>query len=299
MKIFYTDTFKIPLPAKHSFPKDKYYLLRKRIENAGIVPPEDLIVPEPASEADILRVHDPVYWNRLKNGELSDKEIRRVGLPWSPEIVRRARYSTGATIAACRTALTEKIAVNLGGGTHHAFRGHGQGYCWINDSVIASRVLQTEGLALNILIVDCDVHQGNGTAALVRNDPTIFTFSIHGKNNFPFCKEISDLDIELDDGTDDESYLKALQSGLETSLQNFSADLAIYLAGADAHKKDRFGRLALSKAGLARRDHLVLEQLRRAGLPVAVTMAGGYSPQVSVTVDIHFQTVLAAVRLFQ
>ena len=299
MKIFYTDTFKIPLPEKHSFPKDKYYLLRKRIENAGIVPPESMIVPEPASEAEILRVHDPVYWNRLKNGELSDKEIRRVGLPWSPEIVRRARYSTGATIAACRTALTEKIAVNLGGGTHHAFSDHGQGYCWINDSVIASRVLQTEALAHNILIVDCDVHQGNGTAALVRNDPTIFTFSIHGKNNFPFRKEISDLDIELDDGTDDESYLKALQSGLETSLQNFSADLAIYLAGADAHKKDRFGRLALSKAGLARRDHLVLEHLQRAGLPVAVTMAGGYSPQVSDTVDIHFQTVLAAVRLFQ
>ncbi|MDJ0817743.1 MAG: histone deacetylase [Desulfobacterales bacterium] len=299
MKIFYTDTFKIPLPEKHSFPKDKYYLLRKRIENAGIVPPESMIVPEPASEAEILRVHDPVYWNRLKNGELSDKEIRRVGLPWSPEIVRRARYSTGATIAACRTALTEKIAVNLGGGTHHAFSGHGQGYCWINDSVIASRVLQTEALAYNILIVDCDVHQGNGTAALVRNDPTIFTFSIHGKNNFPFRKEISDLDIELDDGTDDASYLEALRSGLETSLQNFSADLAIYLAGADAHKNDRFGRLALSKAGLARRDHLVLEHLHRAGLPVAVTMAGGYSPQVSVTVDIHFQTVLAAVRLFQ
>ncbi len=298
MKIFYTDTFKIPLPEKHSFPKDKYYLLRKRIENAGIVPPESMIVPEPASEAEILRVHDPVYWNRLKNGELSDKEIRRVGLPWSPEIVRRARYSTGATIAACRTALTEKIAVNLGGGTHHAFSGHGQGYCWINDSVIASRVLQTEALAYNILIVDCDVHQGNGTAALVRNDPTIFTFSIHGKNNFPFRKEISDLDIELDDGTDDASYLEALRSGLETSLQNFSADLAIYLAGADAHKNDRFGRLALSKAGLARRDHLVLEHLQRSGLPVAVTMAGGYSPQVSDTVDIHFQTVLAAVRLF-
>ncbi len=299
MKIFYTDTFKIPLPAKHSFPKDKYYLLRKRIEEAGIVPPENLRVPEPASEADILRVHDAVYWNRLKNGELTDKEVRRVGLPWSPEIVRRARYSTGATIAACRTALTDQIAVNLGGGTHHAFSDYGQGYCWINDSVIASRALQAEGLVQNVLGVDCDVHQGNGTAALVRNDPTIFTFSIHGKNNFPFHKEASDLDIELEDGTDDASYLEALQKGLETSLRIFSADLAIYLAGADAHKSDRFGRLALSKAGLARRDQFVLECLHQAGLPTAVTMAGGYSPQVANTVDIHFQTVLAAVRLFQ
>jgi acetoin utilization deacetylase AcuC-like enzyme len=299
MKIFYTDLFKIPLPEKHSFPKDKYYLLRKRIEDAGIVPRENLIVPEPASEADILRVHDPVYWDRLKKGELSDKEIRRVGLPWSPEIVQRARYSSGATIAACRAAAAERIAVNLGGGTHHAFSDHGQGYCWINDSVIASRVLQVEGLAQNILIVDCDVHQGNGTAALVRNDPTIFTFSIHGKNNFPFRKETSDLDIELDDDTGDAAYLESLEKGLLTVLQNFSADLAIYLAGADAHKKDRFGRLALSKAGLAQRDRLVLDYLCRAGLPVAVTMAGGYSPQVTDTVEIHFQTVLAAINRFE
>ncbi len=299
MKVFYTDTYKIPLPDKHSFPKDKYYLLRKRIEEAKIVPPGNLIVPEPASEADILRVHDPVYWNRLKNGKLSDKEVRRVGLPWSPEIVRRARYSSGATIAACRTALTEKIAVNLGGGTHHAFSDRGQGYCWINDTVIASRVIQSESLVQNILVVDCDVHQGNGTAALVRNDPTVFTFSIHGKNNFPCHKEASDLDIELDDGTDDASYLDALRKGLETSLQNFSADLAVYLAGADPYKKDRFGRLSLSKVGLARRDLLVMDYLRQYRLPVAVTMAGGYAPEVKDTVDIHFQTVLAAVQLFQ
>ena len=294
MKIYYTDTFTIPLPDKHSFPKDKYYLLRKRIEDSKIVPPENLIIPEPASEADILRVHDPTYWNRLKNGELTAKEIRRVGLPWSPEIVRRARYSTGATIATCRTALKEQFAVNLGGGTHHAFSDHGQGYCWINDSVIASRSLQAEDLVQKVLIVDCDVHQGNGTAALVRNDPTIFAFSIHGGNNFPLHKESSDLDIELDDGTDDEGYLEALENGLETSLQNFRADLAIYLSGADPYKDDRFGRLALSKTGLARRDHLVLNHLHRAGLPVAVTMAGGYARRVTDTVDIHYQTVSTA-----
>ena len=299
MKIFYTDTFRIPLPEKHSFPKDKYYLLRKRIEESGIVPPENLRIPEPALDADILRVHDPFYWNRLKNGELTDKEVRRVGLPWSSEIVRRARYSTGATIAAGRTALTEQVAVNLGGGTHHAFSDYGQGYCWINDSVIASRALQAEGLVQNVLIVDCDVHQGNGTAALVRNDPTIFTFSIHGRNNFPFHKEASDLDIDLEDGTGDTVYLKALEKGLETSLHDFSADLAIFLSGADPYKHDRFGRLALSKAGLARRDHLVLNRLYRAGLPVAVTMAGGYAPQVTDSVDIHYQTVSAAIQIYR
>ena len=299
MKIYYTDTFTIPLPEKHSFPKDKYYLLRKRIEKAKIVPPENLIIPEPASETDILRVHDATYWNRLKNNELTAKEIRRVGLPWSPEIVRRARYSTGATIAACRTALKEQFSVNLGGGTHHAFSDHGQGYCWINDSVIASRSLQAEGLVQKILIVDCDVHQGNGTAALVRNDPTIFAFSIHGGNNFPLYKESSDLDIELDDDTDDEGYLEALENGLERSLQNFRADLAIYLSGADPYKDDRFGRLALSKTGLARRDHLVLNYLHLTGLPVAVTMAGGYSRRVADTVDIHYQTVSTASQLYR
>jgi len=297
LKIYYTDTFTIPLPEKHSFPKDKYYLLRKRIEEAKIVPTQNLIIPEPASEADILRVHDPTYWYRLKNGEMTAKEIRRVGLPWSPEIVRRTRYSAGATIAACRTALKEQIAVNLGGGTHHAFSDYGQGYCWINDSVIASRSLQVEGVIQKILIVDCDVHQGNGTAALVRNDPTIFTFSIHGRNNFPLHKETSDLDIALDDGTGDEGYLEALANGLKTSLQNFRADLAIYLSGADPYKDDCFGRLALSKTGLARRDHLVLNYLQLAGLPVAITMAGGYARRVADTVDIHYQTVLLASQL--
>jgi acetoin utilization deacetylase AcuC-like enzyme len=193
--------------------------------------------------------------------------------------------------------LKEQFAVNLGGGTHHAFSDYGQGYCWINDSVIASRSLQTEGLVQKVLIVDCDVHQGNGTAALVRNDPTIFTFSIHGGNNFPLHKEASDLDIELDDGTDDEGYLEALENGLKTSLQNFRADLAIYLSGADPYKDDRFGRLALSKTGIARRDHLVLNYLNLAGLPVAITLAGGYARLVTDTVDIHYQTVLTASQL--
>ena len=296
MKIFYTDTFKIPLPAKHSFPKNKYPLLRKRISEQLGNGAVKLIIPEPAADEQILRVHDPEYFRRFVDGELTDKEIRRVGLPWSPQIVRRARYSIGGTIAACRASLDEGIAVNLGGGTHHAFSDHGQGYCWLNDTVIASRAMQDEGRAENILIIDCDVHQGNGTAAILKEDPTIFTFSIHGKNNFPYHKETSNLDIELEDKTDDATYLAALEKGLGQSISRSGANLVIYLAGADPYRTDRFGKLSLTKDGLAQRDRLVLQQCRQAGLPVAVTLAGGYAPRVQDTVDINFQTIQAALE---
>jgi acetoin utilization deacetylase AcuC-like enzyme len=296
MKIFYTDTFPIPLPENHSFPKDKYFLLRMRIlEELGDQPVE-LRVPEPASDEAILRAHDPDYFRRLLNGELSVKEIRRVGLPWSPEIVRRTRYSVGGTIAACRAALEEGVAVNLGGGTHHAFRDHGQGYCWLNDIAIAARAMQAEGLVRKVLIIDCDVHQGNGTAAILKDDATIFTFSIHGKNNFPYQKEKSDLDVELADGTDDAAYLAALDKGIIRSLENFSAGLVIYLAGADPYQEDRFGRLALTKKGLAQRDRLVLRHCYEARLPAAVTMAGGYARNLKDIVDINFQTIVAALE---
>ena len=298
MKIYYTDTFTIPLPETHSFPKDKNYLLRKRIQEELGVRQVDMRIPEPASDEDILRVHDPGYFRRFLNGELTDKEVRRVGLPWSPEIVLRARYSVGATIEACRTALNERIAVNLGGGTHHAFSDHGQGYCYLNDSVIAARVMQIEGLVKNVLIIDCDVHQGNGTAAILKNDPTIFTFSIHGKNNFPYHKETSDLDIELEDGTDDAAYLAALEKGMTESLDACDANLVIYLAGADPYRNDRFGRLSLTKGGLAGRDQMVLRHLHQAGLPVAITLAGGYARQVADAVDIHFETVRSAVEIY-
>jgi len=296
LKIFYTDTFSIPLPENHSFPKDKYFLLRKQILEQLGDQPVHLQIPRPASYEEIIRAHEPVYIHRLQNGELSAKEVRRVGLPWSPEIVRRARYSAGATIEACRAALEDGIAVNLGGGTHHAFSDHGQGYCWLNDSVIASRAIQAEGFVKNILIIDCDVHQGNGTAAILGNDSTIFTFSIHGKNNFPYHKETSDLDVELADGTDDTAYLNALENGLTASMQNFKADLVIYLAGADPYEDDRFGRLALTKKGLAKRDCIVFQSCLKAGLPTAVTMAGGYARNVQDTVDIHFQTVRSALE---
>ena len=286
----------MPLPEGHNFPINKYELLRKRISEILGDQLVDLRVPEQASTGAILRAHDSAYIRRFFNGKLSRQEIRRIGLPWSPQIVRRARYSVGATIAACRAALSEKVAVNLGGGTHHAFYNHGRGYCWLNDSAVAGRAMQAEELAENILIIDCDVHQGDGTAEIVGNDATFFTFSIHGKNNFPYHKENSDLDIELDDGTADWAYLDALEKGLAEATRKFKADLTIYLAGADPYRKDRFGRLALTKEGLAKRDRLVFKCLNKLELPVAVTMAGGYAPEIKDIVDINFGTVKAALE---
>ncbi len=296
MKIFYTDTFSIPLPDNHSFPVTKYTLLREKITAAGIVDPGDLRIPEPAGDDEILRAHDPQYWRRLQNGELTPKEIRRVGLPWSPEIVVRARHSVGATIAACKSAVKDGVAINLGGGTHHAFSDRGQGFCWLNDTVIAARAMQATNRVRKVLIVDCDVHQGNGTAAILANDSTVFTFSIHGKNNFPFHKETSDLDIALNDGCGDDEYLAALDTGLSNSFKGIEADLVIYLAGSDPYEDDRYGRMSLTRAGLAARDHQVFQRAYDAGLPVAVTMAGGYSRQVADTVDINYQTILTALE---
>lgn len=295
LPVFYSDIFPIPLPEGHPFPKDKYALLRAQIEThwADCV---RLEIPLPASDEDILRAHSTEYLQRFICGDLSPREIRRVGLPWSGQIVRRTRYAVGATIAACRAALAQGVGVNLGGGTHHAFPDQGQGFCWLNDTVIAARAMQAEKRVRHVLVVDCDVHQGDGVAAMTRDDPTIFTFSIHGRNNFPFRKQISGLDIPLDDGTGDSAYLDALERGLDVVMQRFSADLVIYLAGADPFEKDRWGRMALSKKGLASRDRLVIGRFTRAGLPLAITMAGGYSPDVQDIVDIHLRTIGKAIE---
>lgn len=294
MKIFHCDGFPLPLPPGHRFPIQKYALLREAVMSAGLVPSESLTVPEPTSDEQILRAHDEDYLERVKHGQLSSKELRRIGLPWSSELVNRARCSVGGTIGACRAALLEGMAVSLAGGTHHAFRDHGQGYCVFNDSVIAARTMQAEDGVGRAVIVDCDVHQGNGTAAILADDPTIFTFSIHGAFNFPFHKEPSDLDIGLEDGTGDDAYLEALRAGLERALELAQADLTIYLAGADPYAGDQLGRLSLSKAGLAKRDRLVFEHCRGASLPVATVMAGGYGRPIEDTVDIHLQTVRIA-----
>jgi acetoin utilization deacetylase AcuC-like enzyme len=294
MKIFYCDGFPLPLPQGHRFPIQKYVLLKQAVMAASLGASEDMVVPEPATDEQILRAHDVDYLKRVVEGDLTPKEVRRIGLPWSPELVARTRCSVGGTIAACRAALRDGVAVSLAGGTHHAFRDHGQGYCVFNDSVIAARAMQAEGLVRRGVIVDCDVHQGNGTAAILADDPTIFTFSIHGARNFPFHKELSDLDIELEDGTEDADYLEALRAGLARALELADADLAIYLAGADPYAGDQLGRLSLSKEGLGERDCLVFELCRGVDLPVATVMSGGYGRQIEDTVDIHLQTVRIA-----
>jgi acetoin utilization deacetylase AcuC-like enzyme len=275
----------------------KYALLRQRVAASGLVAPDQLIVPHAATDAELLRAHAPEYLWRCQAGKLTPQEIRRIGFPWSAAMVERSRRSSGATIEACRAALEDGLAANLAGGTHHAYSDHGEGYCVFNDSAVAARAMQSEGRARRVVIVDCDVHQGNGTAAILAGDDTIFTFSIHGAKNFPFHKERSDLDIALDDGAGDETYLEALDHGLCQAIELSHADLAIYLAGADPFADDKLGRLALSKRGLAERDRMVFEYCRQAGLPVAITMAGGYARDVEDTVDIHFQTVRAALEM--
>lgn len=297
VRAFYCDHFVLSLPEGHRFPMEKYRLLRERVLASGAVRPEDLVVPGPAAEEEILRVHEAEYLRRVMTGALDRAELRRIGFPWSPAMVERSRRSAGGTIAACREALANGVAVNLAGGTHHAFPDHGEGYCVLNDAAIAARAMQAEGRAVRVVILDCDVHQGNGTAAVFRGDPSVFTFSIHGRRNFPFRKQRSDLDVELEDGAGDGEYLPALEEALEQALGHHGgagADLAIYVSGADPHERDRLGRLKLTRDGLRARDRMVFDRCRRAGLPVAVVMAGGYGADVRETVEIHLQTVQEA-----
>ena len=296
MKLFYIDTFGFPLPEGHRFPLEKYYRLRERIIREGPVAQKHFFVPHAATDDELAKAHALDYINRVKKGLLTSQEMRRIGFPWSAELVERSRRSCGATIEACREALRDGIAVHLAGGTHHAFRNYGEGYCLFNDSAVASRLVQSEGKVQRITIIDCDVHKGNGTASILADDSSIYTFSIHGKKNFPFDHEKSDLDIPLDDNTDDATYLAALEQGLSHALRVSDPDLALYLAGSDPYTKDRFGRLSLTKQGLAERDRLVFHQCLRKRIPVALTMAGGYAQKVEDTVDIHFQTVKMALN---
>jgi acetoin utilization deacetylase AcuC-like enzyme len=276
---------------------EKYALLRERVLNEGIITADQLHIPEPASITELARAHDPAYIERVLNGQLTSAELRRIGFPWSPQMVERSRRSAGATIAACRVALSEGVGVNLAGGTHHAFSDAGAGYCVFNDAAVAARAMQAEGRAQRIAIIDCDVHQGDGTAAILAGDETIFTFSIHGANNFPFRKQQSDLDIALPDATSDTAYLDALEWGIRQVFASARPELIIYLAGADPYYDDRLGRLSLTKAGLAERDRLIFTFCQAAGVPIAITMAGGYARQIVDTVDIHAHTVAMAAML--
>jgi acetoin utilization deacetylase AcuC-like enzyme len=299
MKVFYSDHFVLPLPEGHRFPMVKYSMLRERVAHDGICGPGELLTPRAVTDEEILRAHSPDYLERVVSGTLTDKEMRRIGFPWSEKMVERSRRASGGTLGACLAALDEGFAANLAGGTHHAFSDRGEGYCVFNDSAIAARAVQAAGLAERVVVIDTDVHQGNGTAEILHGDPTVFTFSIHGAKNFPFHKEESDLDVPLLDGVVDTEFLATLEENLEAALDAADASLAIYLAGADPFEGDRLGRLSVTKSGLAERDRIILEACRERRIPVALTMAGGYARDVADTVDVHFQSVRTAADMLE
>lgn len=302
MKAFYSDQFVLPLPAGHRFPMQKYYLLRERVQ--AELPDVELGEAPVAANAELARVHAADYIERVTTGTLDAREQREIGFPWSLEMVERSRRSVGATIAACRAARGGGFAVNLAGGTHHSYATHGAGFCVFNDAAVAARVLQADAQLRGdqkppVAIVDLDVHQGNGTASIFQDDPSVFTLSLHGGSNYPFTKETSDLDVALPDGCGDEAYTDALSGALSIMFERFEPAMLIYLAGADPHIDDRLGRLALSVDGLAKRDALIFNAAAQRDLPVAITMAGGYGRDINVTVDIHLQTIQLAAVAFR
>jgi len=287
----------IPLPAAHRFPIAKYALLRERVLAEGLIPRDRLHDPPRATREELLRAHDAGYVDALDAGTLDDAAMRRIGFPWSPELVERSHRAVGGTVAAARSALEHGLAINLAGGTHHAFADHGEGFCVFNDVAVAIRALQHEGRIARAAIVDLDVHQGNGTHAIFAGDESVYTFSMHGARNYPFTRVAGSLDIELPDGTGDDAYLSQLAAALPGVLRAARPDLVVYLAGADPHERDSLGRLALSTAALARRDAMVLDACREVGLPVAITIAGGYGRDIAETVEIHRNTVAVAIAL--
>ncbi|QWD67949.1 histone deacetylase [Polynucleobacter sp. VK25] len=294
MKAFYTDHFVLPLPEGHRFPMEKYSRLRDLVGTQENI---ELVEAPPATDTQILYAHDPSYLIKVIEGKLSPQEQREIGFPWSEQMVERSRRSAGATVAAAKTALREGIAANLAGGTHHAYRDTGSGFCVFNDSAIAARTLQKEvSASLKIAVIDLDVHQGNGTASILQHDESIFTLSIHGENNFPFKKEESDLDVGLPDGCNDEVYLHSLGECLDQLDARFKANCLIFLAGADPHEGDRLGRLKVSREGMRLRDQMVFQYALNRQLPIAFSMAGGYGKEIESTVNIHFQTIKTALQ---
>ena len=300
MQAFYADQFVLPLPPGHRFPMSKYRLLREQIDG---MPGLELCQALPASDGELALAHSPAYLAAVTDGTLSPAQQREIGFPWSEAMVARARRSVGATIAAARAALATGLATNLAGGTHHATADKGGGYCVFNDAAVAARLMQAEWhrarrQLLRVAIIDLDVHQGNGSASIFQDDPTVFTLSMHGAKNFPFRKERSDLDVDLPDGCTDTDYLRALDGALAALWRHHEhapPGLIFYLAGADPHEGDRLGRLKLSTAGLAERDRRVLDAARARRIPVALSMAGGYGRVVEDTVQVHLGTIRAAI----
>lgn len=296
MKAFYSDTFELPLPAGHRFPIAKYRCLRQRLERDHGHEPLELLAAPAVTRDQLKRVHTSDYLEQLFGGTLTALAQRRIGFPWSERLVRRCLHSAGGTLAAARAALGQRVATHLAGGTHHAFADSGQGFCVFNDVAVAIRTLAAEGQIERAVVIDCDVHQGNGTAAIFSRDDEVFTFSMHGANNFPFRKWDGDLDIALEDDTQDQAYLAALASAIERELPLSSADCVFYLAGADPYAGDRYGKLSLTKDGLAARDQLVIQACQSHRVPLTIVMAGGYADNVKDIVDIHTHTVLMAAR---
>jgi acetoin utilization deacetylase AcuC-like enzyme len=293
MHVWAHDRFTFPLPPGHRFPLPKYGLLRERVVADGLAQAGEVHEPQPVAWDDLRRVHDGALLRRIRTGTLALREQRGLGLPWSAPLVERGRRATAGTLHAARHALEVGVAMNLGGGTHHAGRDFARGYCLFNDVVCATLRLRSDGVLRRVLVVDCDVHQGDGTAQLLGPDPEAFALSVHGERNYPFQRIAGDLDVDLPAGTGDEAYLDTLERALDGAIAASHAQLAFYLAGADPWEGDRLGRLALTKAGLRARDELVLDRLAAAGIPVCVVLAGGYAEDVSDTVDINAATAAA------
>ena len=301
MQAFYSDKFVLPLPPGHRFPMSKYRLLREQLES---LPGLQLYQALPASDGELALAHTPAYLLAVVDGTLGAAQQREIGFPWSEAMVERARRSVGATISAARSAFATGLATNVAGGTHHATADKGGGYCVFNDAAVAARLMQAEWhrqhrKLLRVAIIDLDVHQGNGSASIFADDPTVFTLSMHGAKNFPFRKERSDLDVDLPDGCTDDAYLRALDEALAALWRHHEhapPGLIFYLAGADPHEGDRLGRLKLTTAGLAERDRRVFAAARARRIPVALSMAGGYGRVVDDTVQVHLGTILAAIE---
>jgi acetoin utilization deacetylase AcuC-like enzyme len=295
MRLFPSDRYPLPLPEGHRFPAAKYGLLRRRLEahavaGAGL----EFVEPHAATDEELLRVHDRGYVGRVFAGTLSADEQRRIGFPWSVALVERSLRSTGAAVDAAAAALDDGVAASLAGGTHHAGADWGEGFCVFNDVAVAAREMQARGLVRRVLILDCDVHQGNGTASIFAGDPDVFTMSIHGGRNFPLRKVAGSLDVPLADGTGDADYLAALAAALDESFSRSRPQLVLYIAGADPFEGDRLGRLRLTKHGLLARDRMVLAAARAGAAPVAIVCGGGYCEDLESIVDIHTATMLLA-----
>ena len=293
-----SDHYTLDLPAGHRFPIANYALIRDQLLWQGIAEPKDFYEPGLCAEADVLRVHTPDYWHRVRDLQLTPREVRSLGLPQSPQLVRRSLSSSAGTLQSALHALRDGIGLNLAGGTHHAFADRGEGFCVLNDQAIAAAHLLAHGLARQILIVDLDVHQGDGTAAIFQHEPRVFTFSMHAGANYPLRKEQSDLDLPLPLGTSDTEYLTQLAETLPALVDRVRPDFIFYQAGVDVLATDKLGKLALSPAGCRQRDELVLGLCHARSLPVAVSMGGGYSERLADIVDAHCNTFRVAFALW-